>query len=164
MFKNYQNYEVYEDGRIWSYKTKKFLKPTTLPNGYQVVTLYDNEGIKKMYKVHRIVYEAVSGEPIKENLEVNHISEDKTENFFANLELMSRKENINWGTGIERRAKANTNNPKRSKQVGAFKNDELVMVFPSTGEAQRAGFDKSNISRCCNGKLPHYKGYNWKYI
>lgn len=77
---------------------------------------------------------------------------------------MSRKENINWGSGIERRAKANTNNPKRSKQVGAFKNDELVMVFPSTGEAQRAGFDKSNISKCCNGKLPHYKGYTWKYI
>ena len=26
MFRDYTNYEIYEDGRIWSYKTKKFLK------------------------------------------------------------------------------------------------------------------------------------------
>ena len=26
-FRDYDKYEVFEDGRIWSYKSKKFLKP-----------------------------------------------------------------------------------------------------------------------------------------
>ena len=49
-FREYNNYEVFEDGRIWSYKYKKFLKPKTLPSGYQQVKLYDNEGNAKIRK------------------------------------------------------------------------------------------------------------------
>ena len=54
-FRDYSKYEVYEDGRIWSYRKKKFLKPATLPNGYQKVTLTDNEGKQKNYYLHRVV-------------------------------------------------------------------------------------------------------------
>lgn len=158
MFKNFTKYEVYEDGRIWSYSRKKFLKPQTNHNGYQRVSLSDNEGKQKSYFVHRIVYEAVSGEPIPENLQVNHISEDKTDCSFANLNILTPKENINYGTGIERRTKT------QSKQVGAFKNGELIMVFPSTMEAGRNGFSHSHISYCCNGKRKTHKGYEWKYL
>lgn len=42
-FRNYSNYEIYPDGKIWSYKYKKFLKPKTNKWGYQQVKLYDNE-------------------------------------------------------------------------------------------------------------------------
>ena len=58
MFKNFTKYEVYEDGRIWSHKSNKFLKPITRKDGYQQVKLSDNEGKIKMYLVHRVVYEA----------------------------------------------------------------------------------------------------------
>ena len=93
-FRNYDNYEVFENGKIYSYKTKKFLKPQTQKNGYQVVNLYDNDGKMKKYLVHRIVYEAVSGAPIPEGMQVNHINEDKTDNrFFENLNLMTPKQN-----------------------------------------------------------------------
>ena len=168
MFKNYSKYEVYDDGRIWSYKSNKFLKPITDKDGYQVVQLYDNKGKPKTYKVHRIVYESVTGEPILENLEVNHRSEDKTDNRFENLELLTHKENINYGTGIDRSAKARINGI-RSKTVGAFKNNELVLVFPSTKEAHRNGFDSGHISACCRNCYMRegnnvYKGYTWKYI
>lgn len=159
MFRNFNKYEVFENGQIWSYKTNKFLKPCTLPNGYQVVNLSDNEGKIKTYKLHRVVYEAVTGEPIPNCLQVNHIDEDKTDNRFENLNLMSPKENTNWGTGIERCTKA------RSKQVGAYKDGELVLVFPSTREAGRnGGFNQSHIADCCNGKLKTHKGYTWQYI
>lgn len=169
MFKNYQNYEIYEDGRIWSYKTSKFLTPQTNNCGYQQVYLYDNEGKPKMYLVHRIVYEAVTGNPIPEGMQINHRSEDKTDNRFENLNLMTPKENTNYGTRTERAAKANTNNPKRSKAVGAFKNGELVMTFPSTAEAGRNGFDKGNVSMCCRNCYIRegnnvYKGFVWKCI
>ena len=157
-FMNFEKYEVYEDGRIWSYSHKKWLKPKTEKNGYQRVCLYDNEGKKKLYLVHRVVYEAVTGESIPEGYEINHISEAKDENFFANLQLISHKENCNFGTRNERVSKA------LSKQVGAFKDGKLVMTFPSTQECGRQGFERSAVTRCCNGKLPHYKGYEWRYI
>lgn len=168
MFRNYSNYEVYPDGKIWSYSHKKFLKPATTKYGYQQVKLYDNEGKMKRYYLHRVVWESVTGAPIPKGYEINHISEAKDENFFANLELVSHKENINFGTRNDRIAKANTNG-KCSKQVGAFKDGELVMTFPSTQEAGRNGFDQSVVSRCCN-KCFHregnnvYKGFEWRYI
>lgn len=157
-FRNYDNYEIYEDGRIWSYRKNKFLKPKTNKNGYQVVLLYDNEGNRKMYLLHRVIYESVSGKPIPQGMQINHRSEVKTENFVENLELMSPKQNTNYGTGIARRAKT------QSKQVGAFKNDELVMTFQSTQEAGRNGFKQQSVSDCCNGKRKTHKGFEWRYI
>ena len=158
-FRQYDKYEVFEYGRIWSYKKKKFLKPQTNKNGYQQIQLSDNEGKKKMYYLHRVVWESVTGEPIPKGYEINHRNEIKTSNMISNLELMSHKENINFGTGISRRAKS------KSKQVGAFnKNGELIMTFQSTIEASRQGFDYSHISECCNGKRKTHKGFEWRYI
>ena len=168
-FRNYDNYDVFEDGRIWSYKTNRFLKPAITHNGYQRVMLYDNEGKRKTYLVHRIVWESFTGKQIPPGMQINHRNEIKTDNrFFENLELMTPKENINYGTGIARRTKSfsktMTNNPKRSKQVCAYKNDELVMTFPSAREAHRQGFECGAVSKCCNGKMKTYKGFTWKYI
>lgn len=173
MFKNYSNYEVYIDGKIWSYSRNKFLKPVTNHNGYQVVGLTDDEGIQKWYMVHRVVYESVTGEPIPEGLQINHIDENKSNNHFNNLNLMTHKENNNWGTRTERArksiSKAMTNNTKISKAVGAFKDENLVMLFPSTREAGRQGFDQGAVSMCCRNCYVRegnniYKGYEWKYI
>lgn len=163
MFRNYQNYEVYEDGRIWSYKSNKWLKPQTNNKGYKLVGLIDNDGKRKHYLVHRVVYESVTGEPIPECYEVNHIDERKDNNMRSNLELVSHNENCNLGTRKERSAKARTNG-NGSKSVGAFKNNKLIMTFPSTMEAQRSGFHHSAVGKCCNGKWTHYKGYEWRYI
>ena len=163
MFRNYSKYEVYEDGRIWSYSHNKWLKPMTRKDGYKQVCLVDNEGKKKMYKLHRVVFEAVTGSPIPSNMQVNHIDERKDNNARSNLNLMSRKENVNWGTGIERSAKARING-KRSKSVGSFKDGKLIFTFPSTMECGRQGFDHSSVVQCCNGKLKTHRGFEWKYI
>ena len=159
MYKDFTKYEVYEDGRIWSYKRNKFLKPQINNSGYQQVMLSDNEGKRKLYLVHRVVYEAVTGEPIPSDMQINHRNEIKTDNrFFENLELVSRKYNCNYGTRNTRVGKA------LSKQVGAFKNGELIFTFQSTKEAERNGFHHSAVGKCCNGKLPHYKGFEWRFI
>lgn len=169
MFRDYQNYEIYEDGRIWSKVNKKFLKPATKPNGYQQVGLYDNNGKRHSQLVHRVCWEAVNGRKVPEGYELNHIDEDKTNNHISNLQLCTRKENCNFGTRNERIAKAQTNHPEMSKRVGAYKNDELVMVFESINEARRQGYSQGNICSCCNCKFNRegnnvYKGYVWKYL
>ena len=162
-FRNYDKYEVYEDGRIWSYKTKRFLKPKTNQYGYQQVTLSDNEGNRKKYQVHRVVYETFSGEPIPPNMQCNHINEIKTDNRFCNINLMTPKQNTNWGSGIERCRKARING-KCSKPVGAFKNGKIIFNFPSTSEAGRQGFCQTSVAACCRGKLKTHKRFEWRYL
>ena len=168
MFRNYSKYEVFEDGKIWSYSRNKFLKTQTNQKGYQLITLIDNEGIKKLYQVHRVIYESVTGEPIPEGMQINHINEDKSDNRFCNLNLMTPKENSNWGTRNERCSKARING-KCSKQVGAFQNGELIMSFPSTRECGRQGFCQVAVSACCRNCYMRegnnvYKGFTWRYI
>ena len=166
-FRDYSKYEVYEDGRIYDYNKNMFLKPKTRKDGYQTVILSDNEGKSKLYLLHRVVYETFSGEPIPEGMQVNHRSEVKTENFFANLELVTPKENVNYGTRNARISKAKKGIiPKANppKQVGAFKNGELIFTFPSTAEAGRNGFKQQAVSSCCRGELKTHKGYTWRYI
>lgn len=162
-FRDYTKYDVYEDGRIWSYKYKKFLKPATRKDGYQIVSLSDNEGKQKTYYLHRVVYESVTGSPIPKGYEINHRSEVKTDNMISNLELLTHNENNNYGSRTERQAKS------LSKQVGAFKNNELVMTFQSTQEAHRNGFNSGAVSACCRNCFKRkgnnvYKGFEWKYI
>lgn len=175
MFRDYHNYEVFEDGRIWSKKRKKFLKPATLPNGYQQVSLYDNNGKHHSQLVHRVCWIAVNGREVPEGMQIHHRNEDKTMNAIWNLDLVSAKENCNFGTRNERIAKAqskamkgNTNRPK--KRVAAYNADgELVMVFDSIAEAGRNGYHQGNVCSCCRNCFNRegnnvYKGFTWKYL
>ena len=159
MYKDYKKYEVYDDGRIWSYASNKFLRPKTKINGYQEIGLVDNNGKQHWQCVHKIVYFAVNGLwEYPNGMQINHIDEDKSNNHISNLELVTPKQNINHGTRNARSAAA------QSKRVGAFKNGELQMVFASTMEAQRNGFCGSHVSACCRGERKSHKGYEWRYL
>lgn len=169
MYKNFSNYEIFEDGRIWSKYSNKFLKPFTRKDGYQSVCLYDNEGKYHMTRLHKVIYCAVNGLwNLPRCYEIHHLDENKCNNQIGNLLLCSHQENCNHGTRNERIAKALKgkfiNHPEKSKRVGAFKDDVLVMAFPSTREAHRNGYDNSSVSKCCRGKKKTHKGYEWKYL
>ena len=98
------------------YRVKeKILKPQINRRGYYQVGLY-KQSIGKNYKVHRLVYEAFNGQ-IPEGLQVNHINEVKTDNRLENLNLMTHKENVNWGTRNERAGKVLKNRKDQSKLV-----------------------------------------------
>ena len=132
---------------------EKILKPLITRNGYYRVGLCKNS-IRKMYLVHRLVWEAFNGQ-IPEGLQVNHISERKSENRLSNLNLMTCKENVNWGTRNERIAKV----------VLQFDlNNNLVKEYPSIKQVEReTGFNSGNIVKCCKGKYKQMYGYIWKY-
>lgn len=155
--KNFSNYEIYpEEGKVWSYKRNRFVGAQH-PNGYWYVTLTDDDGKQKTSLLHKVIWTSVNGQ-IPEGLDVNHIDEDKSNNSISNLNLMTRKDNINWGSGIERRAE------KQSKQVGAHQNGVLIMTFQSVSEAARyVGGGTSSITKCCRGKQKSHKGFIWRY-
>lgn len=111
----YDDYEVSDQGRVRSLNYKctrkvKALKPAISSKGYLFVGLYKN-GKKKNFYVHRLVVEAFRG-LIPKGKVVNHLNEIKTDNRLENLEVVTAKENVNWGTAQERKAKANSKSMK----------------------------------------------------
>lgn len=84
-------YAVTSCGKVWSYKSKKFLKPFPNNWGYLQVKLC-KDGKKKNYYIHRLVGQAFIPNP--DNLEtIDHINWKITENNVNNLQWLSREEN-----------------------------------------------------------------------
>lgn len=96
MFKtipNFSNYEINENGVIINKKTN--VKPNIRFNRqkYKVVSLKDDFGIFRTQLVHRLLM--ITFKPIDnyQNLNVDHIDCDKTNNNLDNLEWVTPKEN-----------------------------------------------------------------------
>lgn len=86
-------------------------------------------------RVHILVAQAFI--PNLNNLpEINHKDENKSNNKVSNLEWCTKLYNIQYGTEIEKRSKA---------------------------EAGRNGFNGNHIVECCNGKRKTHKKLTWKY-
>ena len=154
--KSLERFRKGQNGSLVTVK-EKILKPRLSNKGYYQVALWKNS-IPKRCLVHRLVWEAFNG-TIPEGLQVNHINEIKTDNRLENLNLMTPKENSNWGTRNERQAK------KLSKVVSQFTLDGiLVKEYASAMKAEReTGFNNGNIVNCCNGNQKTAYGYKWKY-
>ena len=155
--KGYESlYDVSNWGRMRSLKFGKVrvLKPCKGKDGYFRVGLR-KVGKYKCFLVHRLVWEAFNGS-IPEGYEINHIDENKHNNRLDNMNLLTHRQNMNWGTGIKKRSE---NNSQAVLQLTL--DDELVKEWPSATEAGRHGFKQGAISRCCRGKLKQYKGFKW---
>lgn len=155
----FPDYEVSNLGRVCSFKGKypKILKPGKSSSGYlQVILCMGGKGVRKT--IHRLVAEAFVPNP-ENKPEVNHIDEDKKNNVAENLEWVTRKENINHGTGIKRMAET------QGKTVVQYTTDGVFLAeYPSTHEAHRVtGIDQSSICQACRGKYKTAGGYLWCY-
>lgn len=156
-------YQVSNTGKVRSLITNKILKQQLYKCGYLYVGLWKNRKLKYC-RVHRLVAEAFLDNP--NNLpDVNHKSENKTQNNVDNLEWCDQKYNVNFGTATERRRKTNTNHPSYSKVVLQYDlNGNFIKEWPSTMEIERQlGYTNTNISACCLGKYKQRYGFKWQY-
>lgn len=92
-FIGYKDYAVTTEGKIFSLKSDRFLKPYTSSGGYYQVQL-NNEHGRKTFMLHRIVAEAFLGSPDSDIMQVNHKDGDKSNNVLSNLEWVTPKENV----------------------------------------------------------------------
>lgn len=83
----------------------KILKPNRNSSGYVRVPLYNDENEYKQTLVHRLVYMAHVG-PIPKGMQINHKDEDKTNNCIENLEVVTPKQNIHYGSASIRRSES----------------------------------------------------------
>lgn len=113
----------------------------------------------KMLYVHRIVAEAFLDNDDSLN-EVNHKDENVQNNHVDNLEWCSKKYNLSYGTRIERIVQ------HFKKSVAQIDMDgNVVRIFDSLSDAERIfGYNHSNVSNCCNGKIPTAYGYKWRFV
>ena len=149
-------YSATTDGRIYSERNKKFLKPADNGKGYFIVNLCRN-GKLKTYKVHRLV--AMTWIPNPENLPcINHKDENKLNNKVSNLEWCTYKYNNNYGTHNKRSAVS------RGKPVYCV---ELDKTFYSINiVAKELRISSGSLCRTLNsnnGKCI-YNGLHFKYI
>lgn len=91
MTKQFGNYLVYQDGRVYSINRNIFLKPAYDERGYLRIGL-SNNGVSKTYKLHRLVAEMFIPKIDGKN-QVNHINGVKDDNRVENLEWCNNSEN-----------------------------------------------------------------------
>jgi len=134
----FPSYKISNEGRVWSEKNGKFLKPQLLQRkrGYYAYVLYTEEKERVTILVHRLVYEAFTGTELEtgsgSKMVIHHIDNDPSNNHFSNLELLTRKENI-ARTEFKRRG-YNFSGPK-PKATKLVDSDGIEFTFTSLSAA-----------------------------
>lgn len=153
-------YLVYDDGRIFSQISGKFLK-SRLTMGYERVTLRSN-GLTKQpcFFVHRMVAQMFCENP-DEKPQVDHIDRNPLNNHYTNLRWTNQSENmLNRAEGGCGAVKIQQWLPDMS---------EMIAEFDSQMEAERVtGCNSVVICRCCKGKAQKTRDsngvwYTWRY-
>lgn len=173
-------YEVSNMGRVkslhyWGGNRVSIMKPKK--NERYVSIMLCKNGIHKTKLVHRLVYEAFVATLPKykrtgcgnDIYVINHKDENKHNNRLENLELVTHKQNINYGTAKKRISEKQKNNKKHSKMVYQYTLDyRLVKTWPSTEECGRNGYNEGHVAAACrnNNNRPgnnKYKKFLWSY-
>lgn len=82
----YKKYAVSTNGRVFSFRSNKYLKPVENPSGYLTYGY-------RLDSMHRLVVKTFIGE-IPKGYHVNHIDGDKKNNHISNLEIVTPRENM----------------------------------------------------------------------
>ena len=141
-------YAITSCGKVWSYRSKKFLKPLSNNKGYLFVQLRKNGNYENKL-IHRFVAEAYLPNPSNYDT-VDHIDFDITNNCVNNLQWMSRHENS--------RKKRNA----RGEKIYCLENKKIY--DSQTQAAKELGLNQGNISRVCRGILKQTGGYHFKFV
>lgn len=87
----FSKYCITKDGRVYSLRSERFL--SIQDRGYQMINLTSDTGEQIYVYVHRLVAFAYC-DGYEEGLHVNHIDGNKCNNYYTNLEWVTRSQNM----------------------------------------------------------------------
>lgn len=150
-------YQVSNMGRVRNFRGHVLYQRKQV---YLTVELVRNCRRKK-FSVHRLVARAfVKG--YAPMLQVNHKDENKQNNRAENLEWVTAKQNMNYGTRTERASASNAISCGMPVEM-YDKEGVLLRVFPSAIEASRVMcINRGNIQRCLTNPCATAGGYRWR--
>lgn len=165
--KEYKEYLVYPDGRIWKPKTTytrsdgvvrsfgaKWIQSRIRQTekgkggGYSYVDLYFEGGKKEFWLVHRLVAKLFVQNP--ENLpQVNHKDGDRSNNHYSNLEWVSASENQKHAYKVLQRTRRSKLTEEQQKEICQLRN---VGKLPLDTIASIYGICFQTVSEIAKGK------------
>lgn len=162
-------YQVSNQGEVKSFAKEHFgllRKPWIRSDGYLQIQLKVNQKIKNCL-VHKLVDEAFNG-PVQPGLEVNHIDGIKANCRLANLERVTRQQNVVHAvaTGLRVAAKGSSHGravlteeqvAEIRKEVGPLQAGKRLPYGLSGGLAKRYGISRSAMSSIL-------KGGHWSHV
>ena len=150
---------IYKNGAVHNFIGKELKQDIEKNQGYYRICLNKN-GIKKTFKVHRLV--ALAFIPNPDNLPfVNHKDENKLNNNVDNLEWCTAEYNINYGTRTERQSLSTTNH--QVVMCDKDTHEPIKEFFNSRVAAEYFNGNTSNILKVISGRGNSAYGYWWKY-
>lgn len=157
-WREYDNtgYFISYEGEIYSQRTQRLLNKVATNEGYERVFLR-KEGSSKQTLVHRLV--AITWLGLDEDSEqvVNHKDGNKGNNSVSNLEIISKKENVQHSCYVL---------GKGVKKIVRYKDGEPDVIYPSmTACAKANGVCISTISLAVKDHSKSQKGgYYYKFL
>ena len=165
IWKDFYNYRVSSNGKIYSKNKNKLMKPFTDKDGYKRITLKTNGKMQKFY-IHRLVLEVFKGKNEFKNI-CNHINKIRNDNRLINLEWVTNKENTSKEKGDSYKGlEIGRNKPKTNKRKILIydKNNKFIKECESITKAtEYAGSSMSAIIDCCAGRIKSSKNNIYKY-
>jgi hypothetical protein len=147
--KENKNYLIYNDGKVFSQKAGRFLKPILMNNGYYYVMIN-----RKMYLIHRLVLEHFHINPDSKPC-CNHKDGNKLNNNYDNLEWCTYSENIIHAltNGLNKNKGETHYLCKINKNIA----DKIKVEYAKGDKTQKQigitfGLSRSHISSILNGR------------
>lgn len=154
----YEGYGITSCGRVYSYRSGRFLTPKLDRYGYYQVGIYDKSGKQRWVLLHRLVAQAYLDN--SDNLpDAAHKDECSTHNWLNNLEWLSRKDNLNAPLHRQR-----VSDNKIGKKHGV-RCVETGIIYKSCRDAEeKTGISRHAISKCCRGICENAGKYHWQRL
>ncbi|MGL5049538.1 MAG: HNH endonuclease [Fusobacteriaceae bacterium] len=131
---DFEHIRIYENGDVFNEKTKRFIEGDLNNGGYSRVSFYANGSKHRKFR-HRLVSEYFLSDTYSEDLQVNHIDGNKTNNHFINLENVTQSQN-------EQHKQKFLNPKKTTKKVLSVING-VEEIF----ESQKDFMERFNVSQ-----------------
>lgn len=155
--KGFPDYLIAKDGRVFSLKSKKFLKKQLGSDGYYHYQLHRGDGTRRRYKLHRLFMEYYVDNP--KNLPcINHIDGNKKNNSPKNLEWCDYSHNLKHAFDSGLRSNDSQRGSKSAvSKLTAEQVDEILVLLNDSDMKQKHiakafGVSESTISRIKRGE------------